>query len=95
MYLGIKCLTACNLQESDNDDEEDREIRERREREKEKRREEEQRYRERRSEGGSRRGRADRRGDSGKFDPMDPSSYSDAPRGSWSSGLEKDKEDPC
>jgi len=28
--------------------------------------------------------------DSGKIDPMDPSSYSDTPRGNWSSGLEKE-----
>jgi polyglutamine-binding protein 1 len=29
-----------------------------------------------------------RRGESQALDPMDPSSYSDAPRGKWSSGLE-------
>lgn len=28
--------------------------------------------------------------DSGTLDPMDPAAYSDIPRGSWSSGLEKD-----
>ena len=28
--------------------------------------------------------------DTGSLDPMDPASYSDVPRGSWSSGLERD-----
>lgn len=69
------------LKESeDNDSDEDREIEERRIREKERRREEHERYR----------GKAERRqAREPRIDPMDPASYSDAPRGSWSSGLEK------
>jgi len=31
--------------------------------------------------------RKDRGGNSGGFDPMDPSSYSDAPRGGWNQGV--------
>ena len=67
----------------DNDSDEDREIEERRIREKERRREEHERYRGKAERRQARAGAADR------IDPMDPAAYSDAPRGSWSSGLEK------
>jgi len=62
----------------DSDMESDQEEEEdRRKREKERRREEKRQERKRVVESGS-------------LDPMDPASYSDIPRGSWSSGLEKD-----
>ena len=57
--------------------ESDQEEEDRRMREKERRREEKRQDRKRITESGS-------------LDPMDPASYSDIPRGSWSSGLEKD-----
>lgn len=70
--------------DSDNDDSdgEDRRLEEQRRREKEKRREEE-----RRLVGRKRKGRGGEAEDA--LDPMDPASYSDVPRGSWSSGLEE------
>ena len=78
-------MSSINLKESDeNDSDEDREIEERRIREKERRREEHERYR----------GKAERRqarsgAAADRIDPMDPAAYSDTPRGSWSSGLDK------
>jgi len=68
--------------DNDNSDGEDRMLEEQRRREKEKRREEE-----RRIVGRKRKGRGGDAEDS--LDPMDPSAYSDVPRGSWSSGLEE------
>jgi len=69
--------------DSDNDDsdEEDRRLEEQRRREKERRKEEE-----RRIVGRKRKGRGGEGDD--PLDPMDPASYSDVPRGSWSTGLE-------
>jgi len=70
-----------DMESEENDSDEDREIEERRIREKERRREEHEKYR----------GKAERRQARGadRVDPMDPSAYSDTPRGSWSSGLQK------
>jgi len=70
--------------DSDNDDsdEEDRRIEEQRRREKERRKEEERRI------VGSSKKRKGRGEEEGALDPMDPASYSDVPRGTWSTGLE-------
>jgi len=62
----------------DSDMESDHEEEERRRREKEKRKEEKRREHKSKSR------------DSGTLDPMDPASYSDTPRGNWSSGLDKE-----
>ena len=61
-----------------NFQESDHEEEERRRREKEKRKEEKRREHKSKSR------------DSGTLDPMDPASYSDTPRGNWSSGLDKE-----
>ncbi len=73
-----------DMESDEEDDDEDREIRDRREREKEKRRSDQERYRR------DNRSRRERGGGGGgeRPDPMDPSSYSDAPKGNWASGLE-------
>ena len=78
-------LSSCFIlkESEENDSDEDREIEERRIREKERRREEHERYRGKAERRQARAGAADR------IDPMDPAAYSDTPRGSWSSGLEK------
>ena len=70
--------------DNDNSDEEDRRIEDQRRREKERRREEE-----RRLAAGSRKRKGRGGADDDPLDPMDPASYSDVPRGSWSTGLEE------
>jgi len=65
--------------EGSGSDNEDRRIEEQRRREKERRRDEE------RSIKNMKKGR--RKGDDDSLDPMDPASYSDVPRGTWSTGL--------
>jgi len=67
----------------DSDMDSDHEEEERRQRERDRRREEKRRDKKKTRESGS-----------GRLDPMDPSSYSDVPRGSWSSGLEADRAGP-
>lgn len=76
---------------SDEDKDEEKRIRERiREKERDRRRrDEEYRRRERERERDRDREREERK----RPDPMDPSSYSDAPAGKWSSGLGKDDKD--
>lgn len=69
--------------ESDEEEQQDRVIEEKRAREKERRREEEERLR-RKNE------RTARHKAKAGSDPMDPSSYSDAPPGGWSAGLDKE-----
>merc|ERR1711860_266656 len=67
----------------DSDMDSDHEEEERRQRERDRRREEKRRDKKKTRESGG-----------GRIDPMDPSSYSDVPRGSWSSGLEADRAGP-
>jgi len=71
--------------ESDADSEDDRRGAGRR-RDDRRRRDEDDRRRDRDRRGG---GRYRGAGDDGRPDPMDPSSYSDAPKGKWSAGLER------
>ncbi|XP_059090650.1 polyglutamine-binding protein 1-like [Tigriopus californicus] len=67
-----------------DEDEEDRQIEDKHRREKEQRREQEEFYK--RKDG-------KRKKAPPGIDPMDPSSYSDAPLGTWASGLDKDKDE--
>lgn len=69
-----------NEMELDSDMESDHEEEERRRREKE----------QRRSSSNSGKAKKNRSHSSSKLDPMDPASYSDIPRGSWSSGLNEE-----
>lgn len=66
--------------ESD-DDEEDRRIELQQRKEKDRRREDQDKYR-----GGSKT-KSNKKNESERVDPMDPSSYSDVPKGSWTSGM--------
>jgi len=69
--------------DNESDEEEDRRLEDQRRREKERRREEERRIVAKDSKkGGARKTRED-----DALDPMDPASYSDVPRGTWSTGL--------
>jgi len=65
--------------DNESDEEEDRRLEEQRKREKERRRDEERRIVEKKP---GRKGR-----DDDALDPMDPSAYSDVPRGNWATGL--------